>query len=98
MFGPEAGGWIEFDVPNVEMVVGVSWLSEEQALANLATAPKTFDAALEMAETSWSNILNQVDVTASENASKEDLTKFYTGTLFLFFFFFFFFLFRDLIL
>lgn len=76
--GAEVGGWIEFEASAVEMTVGVSWLSQEQAIANLKNAPGSFDEAVQLAQQEWSSLLGSV-VVADATADKDDLRKFYTG-------------------
>ncbi len=77
--GTDIGGYVQFKgVDAAEMYVGVSWISEQQAWANLEAeqSGQSFDATLSAARTAWSEALGRVQVSGG---SREDLTKFYTA-------------------
>jgi predicted alpha-1,2-mannosidase len=77
--GTNIGGYVSFGAAKtVEMYVGVSWISIEQAWKNLAAeqAGQSFDATLANAKATWLKTLSRVSV---EGGSREDLTKFYTA-------------------
>ncbi len=78
--GAWAGGWGEwnFDEPTqVELRVGISKISVEQARANLEAevGAKTFDAVADEADALWNSVLNRVQIEGDQPTQ----TKFYTA-------------------
>jgi predicted alpha-1,2-mannosidase len=79
--GPTSGLWLAFDAgvdPVVEVAVGLSFVDEEGAAANLAAeAPEVdFDRAAAEAEAAWEAALGAVTI---EGRSARDFTIFYTA-------------------
>jgi len=66
------------DNPQIEMQVGLSYVSTENAKLNLETESKEndFDKVVEAAKNAWQEKLNRIKV---EGKSETDKTKFYTG-------------------
>jgi predicted alpha-1,2-mannosidase len=78
--GDWAGGWLDFDFEEpttVEIRVGISHISVEQALDNLAYEVRTldFDGVAAMADAEWNTKLNRVQIDADDTTK----TVFYTG-------------------
>ena len=79
--GTNSGGYVTFDTSSnttVQAKVGISFVSQANAQANLAAENPGFDFAgiRAAADTSWNTILNRVQVTGGAAA---DLQKFYTA-------------------
>lgn len=79
--GVGSGGWLNFDTtanPVVQVKVGISFVSQAGAQANLAAEQPGFDLAAvrTAADTEWNTILNRVQATGGSTA---DLQKFYTA-------------------
>ena len=79
--GPSTGAWLRYDAtaePTVEVAVGLSFVSEEGALANLdaEVSEVDFDGARALAEGRWEEILGRIEV---EGGSDRDLELFYTA-------------------
>ena len=79
--GPGAGLYLNFSTgeqETVEMKVGLSYTSLDNARLNLATeaAGKTFDQVHDTAETTWNRELGKLRV---EGGREDDRIKFYTG-------------------
>ncbi|MDZ5443565.1 GH92 family glycosyl hydrolase [Micromonospora sp. 4G57] len=79
--GTNSGGYLTFDTstnPVVQVRVGISFVSQAGAQANLAAEQSNFDfdAVRSRADAEWNAILNRVQVTGGSAA---DLQKFYTA-------------------
>jgi len=77
--GTATGVWLDFgDVREVTLKVGVSFVSEGGARANLdkEIAGKSFDAVARNAHGTWEALLNRF---SSQGGTKEQRTIFYTG-------------------
>lgn len=77
--GESAGAYVSFEPKEelaVEVQVGISFTSVENARLNLQAESMTFDEAKEGAQMIWQNELNKIQVEGGEEA---DLVKFYTG-------------------
>ena len=78
--GPKIGAWVGFDAtsdPAVEVRVGISMLSVEQARRNLEAdvGDATFEEIRDRAREAWNDKLNRIRIEADEPA----LTLFYTA-------------------
>lgn len=79
--GTRSGGYVTFDTssnPVVQMKIALSFVSVENARANLAAESPGWDFAAVKANagTAWNAILNRVQLTGG---SSDDLTRFYTA-------------------
>lgn len=77
--GEGAGAYVSFDPKEeltVEVQVGISFTSVENAKLNLQSESSTFDVAKKNARRIWQRELNKIQVTGGE---EKDLIKFYTG-------------------
>jgi predicted alpha-1,2-mannosidase len=79
--GVNSGGWLNFDTtgnPVVQVKVGISFVSQAGAQANLSTEQAGFNFAgvRAAADTEWNTILNRIQVTGGSAA---DTQKFYTA-------------------
>lgn len=80
--GDDTGYWFTFDNlkqgEQIEVSIGVSFVSAENALENLNSeqAGKNFDTILEDARTQWAHSLNRIEV---EGGNDEQRTVFYTA-------------------
>ncbi len=80
--GKGSGGWVVLDTaksPTVGMRVGISYVSEQNAEANLrAENPQgtAFDAVREKAHTAWNDMLNRIQI---EGGTPEEQIVFYTA-------------------
>lgn len=77
--GEGAGAYVSFEPKEelaVEVQVGISFTSVENARLNLQAESMTFDEAKEGAQKIWQKELNKIQVEGGEEA---DLVKFYTG-------------------
>jgi predicted alpha-1,2-mannosidase len=77
--GTATGAWLDFgDVREVTLKVGVSFVSEDGARANLGKeiAGRNFDAVARSARETWEALLNRF---ASQGGTDEQRTIFYTG-------------------
>ncbi len=79
--GIKNGIYLEFETSRdevIEMQVGLSYTSVDNARLNLETESKSlsFDQAQEVATKKWNEMLNRIRV---EGENREDITKFYTG-------------------
>ncbi len=79
--GVNSGGFLTFDTttnPVVQVKVGVSFVSQAGAQANLAAEQSgfAFDTVRANADTAWNTVLNRVQATGGSAA---DLQKFYTA-------------------
>src|SRR5690606_21863931 len=79
--GDSIGGYMRYNFKEptvVEMKVGVSYVSIENARENLEkeTATKSFDQILAEAKENWNGYLSKIEV---EGGSEEDKVKFYTA-------------------
>lgn len=79
--GDSIGAYMHYDFKTptvVEMKIGVSYVSIENARENLKkeTANKTFDAILADTKTDWNNHLSRIEV---EGGTDDDKTIFYTA-------------------
>ncbi|MBI5490693.1 MAG: glycoside hydrolase family 92 protein [Deltaproteobacteria bacterium] len=78
--GSKIGGWVGFDTtadPVVEVRVGISMLSAEQAKRNLDAeiGDATFETVRERARTAWNDKLNRIRIEADDAT----MTLFYTA-------------------
>jgi predicted alpha-1,2-mannosidase len=79
--GVNSGGWLNFDTttnPVVQVKIGISYVSQAGAQANLAAEQAGFDFAgvRAAADAQWNAALNRVQATGG---SASDLQKFYTA-------------------
>ena len=79
--GVNSGGFLTFDTttnPVVQVKVGVSFVSQAGAQANLAAEQSgfAFDTVRANADTAWNTVLNRVQATGGSAA---DMQKFYTA-------------------
>ncbi|MGB7167383.1 MAG: GH92 family glycosyl hydrolase, partial [Acidobacteriaceae bacterium] len=80
--GKGSGGWVVLDTaksPTVGVRVGISYVSEQNAEANLrAENPQgtAFDAVREKAHTAWNDMLNRIQI---EGGTPEEQIVFYTA-------------------
>ncbi|MFI6294694.1 GH92 family glycosyl hydrolase [Nonomuraea sp. NPDC050790] len=79
--GVNSGGWLNFDTtgnPVVQVKIGISFVSQAGAQANLAAEQGGFDfaAVRTAADTAWNDMLNRIVV---GGGSAADLQKFYTA-------------------
>ena len=79
--GVNSGGWLNFDTtgnPVVQVKVGISFVSQSGAQANLAAEQSGFNfaAVRTAADTEWNTILNRIQATGG---SAQDTQKFYTA-------------------
>jgi predicted alpha-1,2-mannosidase len=76
--GPGTGGWVTFNRPDVNVRVGLSFVSVDGAKNNLKaeSGTKSFDAVAAAARTAWNDRLNQIAVTGGTDAQR---TTFYTA-------------------
>jgi predicted alpha-1,2-mannosidase len=77
--GEGAGAYVSFDPTEeltVEIQVGISFTSVENAKLNLQSESSTFDEAKKNAKRIWQRELNKIQVTGGEEV---DRVKFYTG-------------------
>jgi predicted alpha-1,2-mannosidase len=77
--GAATGAWLDFgDVREVTLKVGVSFVSEDGARANMGKeiAGRNFDAVARNARVNWEALLNRF---ASQGGTDEQRTIFYTG-------------------
>jgi predicted alpha-1,2-mannosidase len=79
--GVNSGGWLNFDTTGnamVQMKVGISFVSQANAQANLNAeqAGFAFDTVRTNADTAWNDILNRLQ---AAGGSATDLQKFYTA-------------------
>ena len=79
--GVNSGGWLNFTTtgaPVVQARIGISFVSQANAQANLAAEQPgfDFDGVRAAADTAWNTILNRVQATGG---STSDLQKFYTA-------------------
>lgn len=79
--GANVGGYIEFEPSDnvVEVRIGTSFISHEQAMLNLEQEiadTETFEGLTAKVKTVWENNLNKI---AIKGASKDDLDIFYTA-------------------
>ncbi|RGC69319.1 Glycosyl hydrolase family 92 [Micromonospora sp. MW-13] len=79
--GTNSGGYLTFDTssnPVVQVRVGISFVSQAGAQANLVSEQPgfDFDALRARADEQWNGVLNRVQVTGGSGA---DLRKFYTA-------------------
>jgi predicted alpha-1,2-mannosidase len=67
-YGPRTGAFLTFDTlqnPGVKVQVGLSYVSEENALANIRAEDRgwNFGRMVKQAHTSWNRLLNRIQVT-----------------------------------
>lgn len=74
--GSDVGAYVSFDVPQVVARVGLSFVSEENAAANLDAEPADFDATRSATVAAWEELLSRIVVSAR---SESDLVQFYTA-------------------
>ncbi|WP_157246857.1 GH92 family glycosyl hydrolase [Nonomuraea typhae] len=79
--GVNSGGWLNFDTtgnPVVQVKIGISFVSQPGAEANLAAEQNGFDfaAVRTAADSAWNTMLNRIVV---GGGSPADLQKFYTA-------------------
>src|SRR4029453_8409790 len=79
--GTNTGGWLNFDTSSnavVQLRVGISFVSQANAQANLNAEQSGFNLAgvRTAADTAWNTFLNRVQATGG---STSDLQKFYTA-------------------
>lgn len=82
MAGDDMGYWFTYDSlsegEQIEVSIGVSFVSEQNALANLDLEQKnvTFDSLHERARTEWARLLNRIKVSGGDEEKKR---VFYTA-------------------
>ena len=79
---PYAGGWVDFDLAaptTVELRLGISHISTEQARLNLAAevGDASFDEVKRAADSAWNRVLNRVQVEGDERAKRRFYTALY---------------------
>ncbi len=80
--GAWSGGWVgwSFDAPTtVEVKVGISYISEEQAAKNVEeeVGDADFDSVATAADAAWNHVLNRVVVEGSEDRRRQFYTALY---------------------
>lgn len=78
--GDDIGYWYTFDNLNpgeqVELSIGVSFVSEENAIENLNAETTSFESALELARAQWARHLGRIQVSGGSESQR---TVFYTA-------------------